>query len=479
MLRDVQLTAIDPEKIKRIHMIAICGTGMGSLAGMLKASGYHLSGSDFHIYPPMSTALESLGIECFKGFNETNIPPDVDLVIIGNAVSKTNPEVQAVLSKNLPYLSFPQALSQFYLCHKKSVVITGTHGKTTTSALAAWMMESSGLNPGFMIGGFVKNFKSNYQLGKGPFFVVEGDEYDTAFFDKGPKFLHYRPFYGILTSIEFDHGDIYKDLCHIQQAFSSFIQLIPPEGFLMVSGEDQNIRKILGEAVCDVETYGLEKKDDWSAQNICPSADGMAFDVYYHGVFFESFVTPLIGMHNLKNSLGVIGLCHRLQVKNPDLQKGLKTFQGVKRRQEIVGEVNHILILDDFAHHPTAIRETLQGIKMRYPERPIWVIFEPRSATSRRNTFQKEFSRSFDAAKKVVIAYPPGLEKIPENERLDPELLVREIGRKGPEAFLYQNADEIVSKITPQLRRGDLVCVMSSGGFDGIHGKLLTALKQA
>ncbi|MBI1821068.1 MAG: UDP-N-acetylmuramate:L-alanyl-gamma-D-glutamyl-meso-diaminopimelate ligase [Nitrospirae bacterium] len=468
---------LEVSKAKHIHMVAVCGTGMGSLAGMLKASGYRVTGSDEHIYPPMSAVLKDQGIECRNGFSEKNIDPDVDLVIIGNAVSRSNPEVQAVLSKQLPYLSLPQALSQFFLQGKKTVVITGTHGKTTTSSLIAWVLEAAGLNPGFMIGGFVKNFKGNYQLGKGPFFVVEGDEYDSAFFDKGPKFLHYRPMYSILTSIEFDHGDIYKDLRHIQQAFHQFIQLIPSEGMLMVSGEDSNIKEILGDCRCRLETYGLDGTYDWSARKIEASKEGLSFDVYYQGSQFGSFVTPLMGHYNLKNSLAVIGLSFHLKLTREDIQKGIETFQGVKRRQEIAGEVDHILVMDDFAHHPTAIKETLSGIKMRYPGRAIWVIFEPRSATSRRNFFQKEFSQSFNLASKVIISHPIGLEKIPPQERLDPAQLVRDIGLSGTEAFLYQNADEIVSRIVPKIQSGDLICVMSSGGFDGIHGKLLKALQ--
>ena len=458
-------------------MIAICGTGMVSLAGMLKASGYRVTGSDEKIYPPMSTILQDQGIECRSGFSEKNIDPDVDLVIIGNAVSKTNPEVQAVLAKDLPYLSFPQALSEFFLEGKKPIVIAGTHGKTTTSSLMAWILESAGLNPSFMIGGFVKNFSSNYHLGKGPYFVVEGDEYDSSFFDKGPKFLHYRPFYSILTSIEFDHGDIYKNLRHIQEAFQKFVRLIPQEGLLMVSGEDTNIREILGGLPCRVETYGIGKGYDWNADSIESLKEGMKFDVYHRGQYFETFVSSMMGTHNLKNSLAVIALGHHLQVSKEALKKGIQTFEGVKRRQEIVGVVQNVMIMDDFAHHPTAIRETLHAVKMRFPDKRLWAIFEPRSATSRRNFFQKEFSRCFDEANKVVISYPPGMDKIPAEVRLDPFLLVKEISRGGPPALLCQNSDEIVKQITNDIHSGDLICVMSSGGFDGIHGKLLKALE--
>jgi UDP-N-acetylmuramate: L-alanyl-gamma-D-glutamyl-meso-diaminopimelate ligase len=459
-------------------MIAICGTGMGSLAGMLKASGYHVTGSDDHIYPPMSTLLQDQGIECRNGFSGKNLDSNLDLVIIGNAVSKNNPEVQAVLERNIPYLSFPQALSQFFLTDKTPVVVTGTHGKTTTSSLAAWVLETGGLNPGFMIGGFVKNFNRNYQLGQGRYFVVEGDEYDSAFFDKEAKFLHYRPNYAILTSIEFDHGDIYKNLDQIQDAFQKFVRLIPSDGLLLVSGEDTHIPRILNGLTCRVESYGIGRGFDWSAERIrsSKSKEGLKFDVYYQGKFFETFNSTLIGQHNIKNSLAVIGLAHHLQVSKSDIQKGVQSFKGVKRRQEIVGEIQNILIMDDFAHHPTAIKETLQAVKLRYPERRLWAIFEPRSATSRRNFFQKEFSRCFDGAERVVISAPPGMDKIPPEERLDPNRLVKEISDGGPSAILCGSADEIVARIVPEIRSGDLICLMSSGGFDGIHQKLLRAL---
>jgi UDP-N-acetylmuramate: L-alanyl-gamma-D-glutamyl-meso-diaminopimelate ligase len=329
-----------------------------------------------------------------------------------------------------------------------------------------------------MIGGFVKNFNRNYQLGQGRYFVVEGDEYDSAFFDKEAKFLHYRPKYAVLTSIEFDHGDIYKNLEQIQEAFQKFVRLIPSDGLLMISGEDPYIPRILSGLTCLVETYGIGRGFDWCAERIRPSKskEGLKFDVYYHGKFFETFNSPLMGQHNIKNSLAVIGLAHHLQVSKSDIQKGIQSFKGVKRRQEIVGEIQNILIMDDFAHHPTAIRETLQAVKLRYPERRLWAIFEPRSATSRRNFFQKEFSRCFDGAERVVISAPPGMDKIPPEERLDPHRLVKEISDGGPSAILCGSTDEIVARIVPEIRSGDLICLMSSGGFDGIHQKLLRAL---
>ena len=470
----------DPARsVRRIHLIAICGTGMGSLAGMLKASGYQVTGSDDQIYPPMSLVLENLEIEVFKGYSPEHIHPATDLVIIGNAVSRNNPEVQAVLDGQIPYLSFPQALGRFFLDGKKPVVVAGTHGKTTTSSLAAWTLESAGLKPGFLIGGFVKNFGGGHRIGEGPYFVVEGDEYDTAFFDKGPKFLHYRPFFSIVTGIEFDHGDIYRDIGQIRDAFRKFVKLIPPEGYLIASGDDPQVASLIQGLPCQVETYGTGRGNDWNVREIRRSdAHGeIGFDVWHQGRFFDSFRLSLIGNHNVRNALSVVGLAHHLQIPNPDIRRALQTFSGVRRRQEIVGDVNGVLVIDDFAHHPTAIHETLLAIKLRFPERRLWAVFEPRSATSRRNFFQKEFSRCFDAADRVILSFPPAMEKIPEAERLDPERLAREIAEGGPPARLYRNADEIVSGILPEVRSGDLICVMSSGGFDGIHGKLLRELQ--
>ncbi|HXN05704.1 MAG TPA: UDP-N-acetylmuramate:L-alanyl-gamma-D-glutamyl-meso-diaminopimelate ligase [Nitrospiria bacterium] len=470
-------STIDLSSVKNIHLVAVCGTGMGSLAGMLKASGYRVTGSDQHVYPPMSTLLEASGIGIKNGFSANNLDADLDLVIIGNAVSRNNPEVQAVLEKGLPYLSFPEAVRRFFLERKEPIVIAGTHGKTTTSSLAAWVLQNGGKDPGFMIGGFVKNFEGNYRIGKGPYFVVEGDEYDSAFFDKGPKFLHYAPQYAILTSIEFDHGDIYKDLSAVKEAFKKFVNLVPSSGKLFISGEDRNIVEILNGISCPVESYGIGGKYDWTAEKIVVVPEGISFEARYRGDVFGEFLSPLMGNHNLKNSLAVIALSRQLGLSAGTIREGLSTFLGVKRRQEIVGESKGVSIMDDFAHHPTAIDETIEGIKMRFPDRRLWVIFEPRSATSRRNYFQKEFSRCFDKADRVIIARPYALEKIAEAERLDPEKLVKEISGGGPPAALCLSADEIVGKIAPDLRSGDIVCVMSSGGFDGIHGKILKALE--
>ncbi|HUK55400.1 MAG TPA: UDP-N-acetylmuramate:L-alanyl-gamma-D-glutamyl-meso-diaminopimelate ligase [Nitrospiria bacterium] len=463
---------------RHIHLIAICGTGMAALARMLKVAGHRVTGSDANVYPPMSTMLERQGIPCRIGFRPENIEPDTDLVVIGNAVSNTNPEVRAVLDRGIPYRSFPQALAEFFLVDRTPVVIAGTHGKTTTSALMAWVLECAEFDPGFLIGGWVKNFDANSRPGTGRYFVVEGDEYDTAFFDKGPKFLHYRPHAAILTSIEFDHGDIYNSLDEIQAAFRSFVRLIPSDGILLAADGDPRVREVTRDLSCPVSTYGLNSSSVWYPDRVRFDTNGVSFHVRNGRRDLGLFHSAMVGRHNLVNALAVIGLASVLGLSPEMIQKGVASFQGVKRRQEVLGEVGGVIVMDDFAHHPTAIRETLAGLRLRYPQRRIWAVFEPRSATSRRGVFQKEFPPAFDPANRIVIADIFAPEKLPAGLRLDPKQVAGDLQRLGKEAEFIPTADEIVRVITPQLNSGDLICVMSSGGFDGIHGKLLKALEQ-
>jgi UDP-N-acetylmuramate: L-alanyl-gamma-D-glutamyl-meso-diaminopimelate ligase len=398
-------------------------------------------------------------------------------VIIGNAVGKNNPEVIATLERKLPYFSLPSALGEFFLKEKHSLVVTGTHGKTTTSSLLASVLASAGRDPGMMIGGWVKNFNSNHRLGNGTYFVVEGDEYDTAFFDKGPKFLHYRPQSAILTSIEFDHGDIYPDLSAIKSAFKKFVALLPKEGLLVAIAGDSAVAEVVKEAVCRVETYGIDLEADWQAESIKVVDDLITYDVFYRRKRLGVIQSPLAGLHNLKNTLSVIALVHPIGLSWEEIQRGVRQFQGVKRRQEIVGTVRDILVMDDFAHHPTAISETLAALRLRYPSRRIWAIFEPRSATSRQNIFQKEFAASFAAADRIVLADLFAPEKVAEARRLDPRQIVSDLVAQGKEAVFIPQADQIVLAVAPQLQPGDLVCIMSSGGFGGIHQKLLSSLQ--
>lgn len=461
---------------KRIHMIAICGTGMAALAGLLKKAGHAVSGSDTQIYPPMSTLLQEAGIPCKIGYNPSNIEPNTDLVVIGNAVGKTNPEVVATLERGLPYFSMPAALGEFFLKGKRSLVVAGTHGKTTTSSLLAWVLTSGGCDPGMMIGGWVKNFNSNHRLGKGEAFVVEGDEYDTAFFDKGPKFLHYRPHDAILTSIEFDHGDIYPDLAAIKRAFRKFVELLPSDGLLVAAAGDPAIAEVTHGLACRIETYGLEEEADWTADQIGMAQDLLSFNVSYRGRKLGMVESPLVGRHNLRNTLAVIALAHRNGLSWEKIREGVRRFEGVKRRQEVVAAVQDILILDDFAHHPTAIAETLAALRLRWPRRRLWAIFEPRSATSRRKIFQKEFASALASADRVILAEPFAQEKIPAEDRLDPAQIVSELVALGKGAWFMSTPDQIVALLAQEARRGDLICVMSSGGFGGIHQKLIAAL---
>ncbi len=471
---------------ERIHMIAICGTGMAALAGLLKKAGHHVTGSDQAVYPPMSTLLEQDGILCKQGFSPDHIAPDTDRVIIGNAVSKDNAEVLETLGRKLPYLSMASAVAGYFLKNKTSLVVTGTHGKTTTSSVLASVLNSAGKDPGALIGGWVNNFDSNHRLGKEPFFVIEGDEYDTAFFDKGPKFLHYRPSHAILTSIEFDHADIFQDLSAILNAFQKFVQLIPKEGFLLVAAGSPEIDQVVQNLPCRVERYGSEmdeggqeKEVDWQALSIKQNNDLIEFDVWYRQKKMGRILSPLFGNHNLKNSLAVIALCYHLGLSWDDIQQGFRAFKGIKRRQEIIGTVNDILVMDDFAHHPTAIRETLAGLKLRYPSRRLWAIFEPRSATSRRNIFQKEFTSAFQQADQIVLTDIFSSEKIPAESRLDPEKIVSELNALNRQAYFLSTTEQILDVLENQLSSGDLVCIMSSGGFDGLHQKLLTRLRQS
>ncbi len=461
------------EDIKNIYLIAICGTGMAALAGLLKETGYRVSGSDANVYPPMSTILENAGIPVLPGYRKENITGDIDLVIVGNAVSKTNEEVQAVLEAGLDYTSFPEAISRFFLGDRKSLVVTGTHGKTTTTALLSWVLQASGRKPGFMVGGWLKNFDNNHQVSGGDYFVTEGDEYDSAFFDKGPKFLHYRPDASILTSIEFDHADIFNDLEQIKDAFRKYVSLIRPDGVILVKHSDANIQDVLGEAVCKVETYGYLDGADWRIKDYRFEAGYSYFSLSYRDEKKIEFQLAMIGRHNVENAAAVVALCLRLDLTADEINSAFKTFQGIKRRQEVVGVKNGITVLDDFAHHPTAIRLTLEAVKEVYQGQRLWAVFEPRSATSRRKVFEQDFPDSFLAADRVIIAGLFAPEKISEEERLNPEHVVTCLRQKGTEAHFIKEVDDIVAFMAKNAESGDVVLVMSSGGFGGIHQKIL------
>ncbi len=465
-----------PSDIRHIHLMGICGVGMASLAGILKERGYSVTGSDQNIYPPMSHLLENLSIPLLEGYGPKNLNPVPDLVIVGNVITRHNSEAVELSRLNIPYLSLPQALRIFAMQGARSIVISGTHGKTTTSALIAWALEKGGMDPGFMIGGVPNNFKGNFKLGVGPYFVIEGDEYDTAFFDKGPKFLHYSPWIAILTSIEFDHADIYRDMEHLLESFRKLIQLIPPTGLLIANGDDPVILKESERAKCPVITYGLTGDVHWRATDILTREDFTTMKILKDDQEYMTLSSPLYGNHNVANLLSTVILTYHLKVKRSVLSEAMKSFGGIKRRQEIRGEKKGILVLDDFAHHPTAVRETILGVKEKYGDRRLLAVFEPRSNTSRRNIFQKRYAASFDGADLILIPAPPLMETIPEADRFSSSRLVEDIKKRGLKAFYSPDTDHLLSAILREVRNGDVVLIMSNGSFDHLHDRLLKKL---
>ncbi|MDB9822618.1 UDP-N-acetylmuramate:L-alanyl-gamma-D-glutamyl-meso-diaminopimelate ligase [Deltaproteobacteria bacterium] len=465
-----------PPAPRHIYLMGICGTGMASLAGILKQQGYTVTGSDENIYPPMSLFLEDLSIPVIKGYSPGNLATVPDLVIIGNVITRHNPEAVRLSQLNIPYLSLPQALGHFALKGKRSIVVSGTHGKTTTSSLVSWILEKAGMGPGFMIGGILNNFQKNFKLGEGPYFIVEGDEYDTAFFDKGPKFLHYSPNITILTSIEFDHADIFRDLEHVIESFRRLIDIIPPDGLLIANGDDPVVLAESKRAKCPVHIYGFNEEARWRALDISSREGLTQVKILKDNIEYASLLTPLYGKHNIANLLSAVALSDYLKIDTFNLSEALRSFMGVKRRQEIRGEKGGVLILDDFAHHPTAVEETISAVKERYGGRRLIAVFEPRSNSSRRNVFQKRYSSSFDSADVIFIPEPPMMEKILPGERFSSTNLADSLNRRGLKTFYCPDSDNLLNQLIDQIRRDDVVLIMSNGSFDNIHEKLLNRL---
>ncbi len=435
-----------------IHFVGICGTAMASVAALCREVGYVVTGSDQNVYPPMSTFLESRGIRLQNGYRPENLDHRPDLIVIGNAMRRGNPEVERILDERLCYCSLPELVREFFIRGKHSIVIAGTHGKTTTSSLLAWILESAGLNPSFLIGGIPNNFNAGARLGTGGHFVIEGDEYDTAFFDKRSKFVHYLPDTVILNNIEYDHADIFPDLAAVKRAFRQLVAVVPRRGLIIANGEDGNVRDVVAGCQCRVRFFTL--------------AD------------FDGFRIPLAGTHNQRNAAAVAVCCAELGLTREQVQRGFDTFSGVKRRMEVRGETAGVTVLDDFAHHPTALVETIGAIRQRYPGRRLWALFEPRSNTTRRNVFQRELTEALALADGVFVARVDRLNELSESERLNPEVLVADLVARGKPAVYAAGADEIVESLVPQLKEGDVVAVFSNGSFGGIHEKLLGRLRQ-
>ncbi len=461
------------EELKRgahIHLMGICGTAMASLAGLLKEQGYQISGSDQNVYPPMSDVLRGLGISILNGYRAENLEPRPDLVIVGNVISRSNEEAKALLESNIAYTSLPKALERFVLNRTENIVVAGTHGKSTTTAMMAWVATQCGHRPGYMVGGVPKNLGRSFEIPHGRYFVIEGDEYDTAFFDKVPKFIYYRPKYLILGSIEFDHADIYKDLDAVLRAFEMAIERVPQDGVIVARHGDPNVASVLQKAVAPIVTFGWES-GDYHARNWRPQSG--EFDVMGRGAHLGRCKLNVIGRYNVLNSLAALALASELKWDWKEAVGAIESFQGVKRRQEIIGAYQGITIMEDFAHHPTAVELTIEALKERYPQSKILAIFEPRSATSRRNVFQNEYRRAFSKADFVLISKPFDQTKIAEGERFSSDRLVEELRTDGVSAWVTSSNEEILNLLRKHGRSGDVAAVMSNGGFDGLYKSLV------
>jgi UDP-N-acetylmuramate: L-alanyl-gamma-D-glutamyl-meso-diaminopimelate ligase len=477
-LRAYQPQPIQPSKIRHVHLIGVGGTGMGTLAGMLKEAGYEVTGSDLAIYPPMSDQLAAWKIKTLSGFQASHLQPRPDLVIVGNACRPSNPEVQAAMQEGIPCTSMPRAIHDFFLAQRDVVVVAGTHGKTTTTALTGWLLDSAKRQPGVLVGGVCANFNGSYRLPQAKDFVIEGDEYDSALFDKVPKFIHYNPKRVILTSVEFDHADIYKDIDAVKAAFRLLMHRLPKDGKLFVCKDYPLALEVAKETQAPLFTYSAETQADLFAKEIKITEAGVRFTLCNDQGEIAPFLLPLFGRFNVANAVAAIGVALDLGLSTQQIQEGLSTFRGIRRRQEIVAQIGDLLLIDDFAHHPTAIRVTTQAIRERFPKRRIWGIFEPRSNTARRNIFQDDLPRSFDACDIALFGWPYLYDKTPAEERLDIEKVVEDLKHRGTRAIAFPEVDQIVSYVNAKARPNDVIVVMSNGGFGGIHQKLQQALQQ-
>ena len=471
---------IDWEKARRIHLIGVCGTGMGSFAGMLKAAGHEVTGSDENVYPPMSTQLARWGIEAIPGYAAANLErARPDLVIVGNVIREANPEAAAMRAAGLPHLSFPAALGERFIAPRHGVVVVGTHGKTTTSAMMGRLLQHAGRDPSFLVGGVTRDFESNYRLGGGPHFVVEGDEYDTAYFDKGPKFLHYHPRTAIFSSCELDHADIYRDEATYEAAFERFAALLPPDGFLAACASYPSVLRIAALARCRVETYAVDAPGaDWEARHLTLGADGARFGLVRRGVELREVHLPVGGAQNVENALGVAAAALALGLSPAGIAAGLAAFGGVKRRQEVRGRAGGVTVVDDFAHHPRAVRKTLAAVAGSFPGARLLACFEPRSNTSRRNLHQRDYAdpASWSGAAGVFLLRPAPTDKVPEAERLDVDAVCASLSAGGTPAEAYATVEALADAVTAVARPGDVVVAMSNGAFGGIWGLLLAGL---
>jgi UDP-N-acetylmuramate: L-alanyl-gamma-D-glutamyl-meso-diaminopimelate ligase len=468
---------------RHIHFSGICGTAMASLAGLLQLQGHRITGSDKAAYPPMSDLLRELGIPVMQPYAEANLDPAPDLVVIGNALSRGNPEVEHVLDERIPFTSMAALLREEFLLGRDSLVVAGTHGKTTTTSMLAWIYqvasrENPALEPSFLIGGVAENFASSFQLRPTRTFIVEGDEYDTAFFDKGPKFLHYFPDALILTHVEFDHADIYADLEAVKTAFKRLVNLVPRRGVIVAYDGSANVTECISRALCRVERYGFSAEADWRIRNLRHENGLTRWEVWHEGALWAGLEMSLAGEHNALNATAAAALASGQGVSKEVIQESLATFKSVKRRLEVRAEIGGITVIEDFAHHPTAIRETLRALRSVYPQSRLWAVLEPRSNTLRRKVLADDLVESLRLADRVVLAGVYQQQRIPEPERLHPEEVVRALHAAGTDAALFPDVEAIVDGIAPRLQPGDVVAILSNGDFDGIYEKLPARLRE-
>jgi UDP-N-acetylmuramate: L-alanyl-gamma-D-glutamyl-meso-diaminopimelate ligase len=474
------ITDIEPSSFERVHLVVVAGTGMGAFAGILKEEGYAVTGSDENVYPPMSEMLAAWDIEVFTPYSAENIErASPDLAIIGNVIRRDNPEASAIRERRIAQMSFPAAFGSLVCRGRHSVVVAGTHGKTTTSAMLAHVLTDAGLDPTFIVGGVTLNYTGNFRLGAGEHVVIEGDEYDTAYFDKGPKFVHYRARTALLTSLEFDHADIYRDMAHYASAFERFCQTLPPDGWLGVSASYPDAVALARKhSPALVVTYGVSDGAEVRASAIEFGEGGARFTIVEPGGAPVDVAMGMTGLHNVENATGVFAAARHLGLDAATIVQGLGSFLGVKRRQEPRGYVGGVLVIDDFAHHPTAVRETVAALRERYPDRRLWAVFEPRSNTSRRNIHQAEYASAFSGANIVVIRFPEPHDKVPPDQQLDVRAVVDAIGGHGVEAYALDTVEEIVALVAREAMPNDVLLVMSNGAFGGLIPEVLAALER-
>lgn len=470
-------------KARHIHLSGICGTAMASLAGLLQLQGHRITGSDKAAYPPMSDQLRSLGIPVAEPYAEANLEPVPDLVVIGNALSRGNPEVERVLDERIPFTSMAALLHEEFLMGRESLVVAGTHGKTTTTSMLAWIYQVASqqrpkLEPSFLIGGVAENFGSSFQLRPTRTFILEGDEYDTAFFDKGPKFLHYFPDALILTHVEFDHADIYTDLAAVKTAFKRLVNLVPRRGLIVAFDASENVTECVEKALCRVQRYGFSETADWQLKNLRYEDGVMRWEVWRDGKLWSELEMRMAGEHNALNATAAAALAFGQGASEQAIKEALATFKSVKRRLELRAQIAGIDVVEDFAHHPTAIRETLRALRAVYPDARLWAVLEPRSNTLRRKVLEQDLVASLRLADQVVLAGVYQQQRIPDAERLHPEDVVKTLNDEGTPAELLPDADSIVNGIAPRLAQGDVIAILSNGGFDGIYEKLPARLKE-